>query len=176
MTDQPAFFVPRSIGEARPLAKRQFSLEAPICRCHNARMTEDVAFALAPELARDTHELGRWPLSLVLLMNDRRFPWLILVPRRAGLAELLDLDPSGRTALLDEVVRASEALKAEFKPHKLNVAALGNMVRQLHVHVVARYPSDAAWPKPIWGVGTAEPYGADELKAVSARLRAALKL
>ncbi|KAB2849930.1 MAG: HIT family protein [Hyphomicrobiaceae bacterium] len=133
-------------------------------------------FQLDPQLARDTHVVGSMELSRVLLTNDRRFPWLILVPQRPGLADLIDLDPPERLTLLEEISCSCEALKAEFKPHKLNVAALGNVVRQLHVHVIARSTSDAAWPKPVWGVGAAEPYGADELKAMSKRLRSALRL
>ena len=139
-------------------------------------MTQATPFELDPQLARDTHELGGLGSSRALLMNDRRFPWLILVPQRPGLVELIDLDPVGRAALIEEIARASEALRGEFAPHKLNVAALGNMVRQLHVHVIARFRSDVAWPKPVWGVGSAEPYGADELKATTERLRRALQI
>jgi diadenosine tetraphosphate (Ap4A) HIT family hydrolase len=139
-------------------------------------MSQAAPFALDPQLARDTHDIGGLGLSRALLMNDRRFPWLILVPQRPGLVELIDLDPAGRAALLEEITRASRALRSELAPHKLNVAALGNMVRQLHVHVIARFHGDAAWPRPVWGVGTADPYGEDELEAMSARLRQALQI
>ena len=110
-------------------------------------------FVLDPQLDNDTHEIGRMGLSRVLLMNDARFPWIILVPERSGMAELIDLAPADLALLWDEITRASEALKAMYSPDKLNVAALGNMVRQLHVHVVARFASDPAWPKPVWGSG-----------------------
>jgi diadenosine tetraphosphate (Ap4A) HIT family hydrolase len=132
------------------------------------------AFQLDPQLERDTHELGSLGLSRALLMNDRRFPWLILVPQRPGLVELIDLDPPERSMLLAEISRACEALRAEFAPHKLNVAALGNVVRQLHVHVIARFTSDAAWAKPVWGVGATEPYEAEEITLTRDRLCRAL--
>lgn len=158
------------------MAKREFGLEGGLLECDKARMTAETTFKLDPQLARDTHDLGSLGLSRVLLMNDRRFPWLILVPQKAGLTELIDLDAPARSILLEEISRASEALRGELRPHKLNVAALGNMVRQLHVHVIARFASDAAWPKPVWGVGTAEPYAADEQVRLVERLRLALKI
>jgi diadenosine tetraphosphate (Ap4A) HIT family hydrolase len=133
------------------------------------------AFELDARLAADTYGLGRLALSRVLLMNDARFPWLILVPERAGMAELIELSATDRAALLGEIVAASEALKHLYSPDKLNVAALGNMVRQLHAHVIARFHSDAAWPKPVWGVGTAEPYPPHAAGALIDRLRASLQ-
>ena len=115
-------------------------------------------FALHPQLAADTFEIGRLELSRVLLMNDARFPWLILVPERSDLTELLDLRPGELHRLSDEIRRASLGLRELFRPDKLNVAALGNMVPQLHVHVIARFENDPAWPAPVWGRVTANPY------------------
>lgn len=115
-------------------------------------------FTLDPRLVNDTIELDRWALSRVLLMNDAQYPWLILVPQRADIREIVDLDADARTTLLEEIVRASNALKKMVNPHKLNVAALGNAVPQLHCHVIARFTTDPAWPKPVWGVKPAQPY------------------
>ena len=110
------------------------------------------AFALDPRLAADTLRLGSLKLCEVLLFNDSRFPWLILVPARAGLVEIVDLNAEDRALLMQEISIASQALKKVTNCHKLNVAALGNQVRQLHVHVIARFEADAAWPNPVWGL------------------------
>jgi diadenosine tetraphosphate (Ap4A) HIT family hydrolase len=130
------------------------------------------AFALDPRLAADTHLVADYELCRVLLMDDARFPWVILVPRRAGLTELIELSRDEQHALLDEVNRVAHGLHALLKPGKLNIAALGNVVAQLHVHVIARFASDAAWPRPVWGVGEREPYAADALGKRLAMLRA----
>ena len=127
-------------------------------------------FTLHPTLARDTVELTRLPLCRVLLMNDRRFPWLILVPEREDVREIHELSPADRAALIEEIARASEALAREFQADKVNVGALGNIVPQLHVHVVARTAVDPAWPGPVWGSGPAVPYTVEELAEVRARL------
>lgn len=115
-------------------------------------------FRLAGQLAADTLPVGRLSLTRVLLMNDARYPWVILVPERLDAEELIDLSEADRQTLMREISDVSVALKALFAPDKLNVAALGNRVRQLHVHVLARFQSDEAWPGPVWGVGTAVPY------------------
>ena len=115
-------------------------------------------FHLDPRLAADTEFVADWPLSRVLLMNDARFPWLILVPRRANLTEIFDLDAASRATLAEETAWAGERLKILCACAKINIGALGNMVPQLHVHVVARNPGDAAWPGPVWGSGKAVPY------------------
>lgn len=128
-------------------------------------------FSLHPTLAQDTLEITRWPLCRVLLMKDRRFPWLILVPEREGIREICELEPSDRTALVEEIARAEEILLRLFSPEKLNVGALGNIVPQLHVHVIARSTGDPAWPGPVWGSGAAVPYGKRELEALRGRLR-----
>ena len=135
-----------------------------------------LAFALDPRLQADTHHVGDLPLARVLLFDDARFPWLVLVPRQAGLRELIDLAHDDQHRLLDEVSRCAQALHALVRPDKLNIAALGNVVAQLHVHVIARYTHDAAWPRPVWNVGTAQAYPADALHARVASLRAALKI
>jgi len=119
-------------------------------------------FTLDPRLRADTIEVDRWDLSLVLLMNDANYPWLILVPQRPGLRDIHDLVPPDLLRLSAEIVRASNLLIGLFpeggKPDKMNVAALGNQVSQLHVHVIARFANDPAWPKPVWGAVPPQPY------------------
>ncbi|MDW2981003.1 MAG: HIT family protein [Rhodanobacter sp.] len=132
------------------------------------------AFALDPRLAADTCPVAALPLCDVLLMNDARYPWLILVPRRAGLVEIADLDTGGQAALWQEVSRATAALRAVVRCDKLNLGALGNIVRQLHVHLVARVEGDAAWPGPVWGHGRSVAYDDDRAAALIAALRHAL--
>jgi diadenosine tetraphosphate (Ap4A) HIT family hydrolase len=117
-----------------------------------------MTFALDDRLARDTLVVGDMPLCRVVLMNDVRWPWLILVPRCRGLEELIDLDPADQTQLMDEVGRAARFLKNKSRIDKINVGALGNIVRQLHLHVVARVVGDPAWPGPVWGYGAATLY------------------
>ena len=120
-------------------------------------------FALHERLAADTIEVTRWPLSLVLLMNAHQWPWLILVPRRADIREIHELQEPDQRVLMVEIVWASRALTQLVKPHKINIGALGNVVPQLHVHVIARFTDDPAWPKPVWGTVAPEPYADDEL-------------
>ena len=133
------------------------------------------AFELDARLATDTHLVGELELSRVLLMNDARFPWLILVPRRAGMRDLVDLARAEQHVLLDEIGRCSTALRNMDNPDKLNIATLGNVVAQLHVHVIARNLHDAAWPRPVWGVGEREAYVAGALELRLSSLRAALR-
>ena len=115
-------------------------------------------FALHARLAADCFDLGDLLLCRLLLMNDARFPWCILVPRIAGLRDFHDVPRDQRTPLYDEIERVSRALGAHANATKMNVAALGNMVPQLHVHVIARTANDAAWPGPVWNAGPAVPY------------------
>jgi diadenosine tetraphosphate (Ap4A) HIT family hydrolase len=131
-------------------------------------------FELHPRLAADTVFVEDWPLSRVLLLNDARYVWLALVPRRMGLSELHDVVAADRGALTDEVMKASAGLKRLTGAAKINVGALGNIVPQLHIHIVARAPGDPAWPGPVWGHSRAEPYAAPALEQQLARLRGRL--
>jgi diadenosine tetraphosphate (Ap4A) HIT family hydrolase len=115
-------------------------------------------FELHPRLAADCFDLGDLSLCRLLLMNDARFPWCILVPRIEGLRDFHDVPREERLTLFDEIERVSKVLAAEANAIKMNVAALGNMVPQLHVHVIARTANDAAWPGPVWNAGPAVPY------------------
>ena len=130
-------------------------------------------FELHPQLQADTFMLEDWPLSRVLLMNDCRFPWLILVPRRAGVRELHQLQPRDRLQAMEEIARASKALTKGFQPDKVNVGMLGNVVEQLHIHVLARWKSDPVWPGPVWGRGKPERYAPAAEVVVAERLTAA---
>ncbi len=125
-----------------------------------------MSFALDQRLAKDTLVVGDLPLCRVLLMNDSRWPWLVLVPRREGAIELTDLDGSDRTVLIEEAAQAAAFLKAHAGALKINLGALGNIVRQLHLHVVARNVGDPAWPGPVWGHGVAAPYAQAEARAL----------
>ncbi|MFT3792769.1 MAG: HIT domain-containing protein [Rudaea sp.] len=133
-------------------------------------------FELHPQLRADAHALVDLDLSRVLLMDDARYAWLILVPMRAGMSDWIDLPHAGQHRLLDEIELCSRALRIVARPDKLNVAALGNLVPQLHVHVVARHVGDAAWPKPVWGIGERAPYPADTLAARKAQLLAQIEI
>lgn len=115
-------------------------------------------FTLDARLAADTVPLGDLAVSRVLLMDDARFPWLILVPCRPGLTEIADLSDDDASALMGEIRLATRVLQSLSRPDKVNVAALGNVVAQLHVHVLGRFRSDPAWPGPVWGQGAREPY------------------
>lgn len=132
-------------------------------------------FLLDPRLAADTRPVAQLDLCEVRLMDDARFAWLVLVPQRAGLVETADLTPSERTLLWHEVERAGAALRTAAPCDKLNLGALGNIVRQLHVHVVARRMGDAAWPGPVWGSGAAVRYAEGTREALVERLRGALQ-
>jgi diadenosine tetraphosphate (Ap4A) HIT family hydrolase len=135
----------------------------------------NAGFLLDPRLAADTRPVAQLELCEARLMDDARFAWLVLVPQRAGLVEISDLAPSERTLLWHEVERAGAALRAMVPCDKLNLGALGNVVRQLHVHVVARREGDAAWPGPVWGSGPAAPYAEAAREALAERLREALR-
>lgn len=122
-----------------------------------------MSFSLDPRLAADMIELGDLKLSRLLLMNDARYLWLVLVPRHENLSELIDLDARDRAILMEEIAAVSKALIGLPGIDKINVGALGNIVRQLHIHIVARASGDAAWPSPVWGRG--EPLRYDTQKA-----------
>ena len=132
-------------------------------------------FELDPRLAADTFLVGETPLCQLLLMNDARYPWLILVPRRGDITEPFELGEADQAQLWQESMRLGEAMKAHFAAEKLNIAALGNQVAQLHVHHIARFHVDAAWPGPVWGVGSAVPYGDAARDALMGELRGVLQ-
>jgi diadenosine tetraphosphate (Ap4A) HIT family hydrolase len=123
-----------------------------------SRHAPPARYELHPQLAADTHPLAALELCELRLMDDANYPWLVLVPRVADARELIDLDATQRHALTEEIDRAARLLRDAFRPHKLNVAALGNLVPQLHVHVIAREENDPAWPAPVWGRVAARPY------------------
>ena len=137
-----------------------------------------MTFVQHARLAADTVHIADWSLSRVLLMNDKRYPWIVLVPRRAEIIELFDLDEADRATLISEIAHIGEKLKAWAKARggcdKINVGVIGNIVPQLHVHIVARTKTDAVWPAPAWGKGEPVPYDAVELEQIVASLRAAL--
>lgn len=121
------------------------------------------SWMLDPQLASDTHPIASLGLCDLRLMDDANYPWLVLIPRVAEARELIDLDSARQVQLMLEVSHASRALQVLFRPHKLNVAALGNMVPQLHVHVIARQIDDPAWPAPVWGRVQARAYEPEAL-------------
>lgn len=122
-------------------------------------------FALDPRLEADSMFIADGPLSQVRLMDDMRFPWLLLVPRVAGASEWIDLDGGQQRLLLAEINQVSKLLRGEPGVQKINIGALGNIVRQLHIHLVGRNEGDAAWPGPVWGNGAAQRFEADALAA-----------
>ena len=136
----------------------------------------DTPFSLHPQLAADTTPVGDLPLSRVLLSNDANYPWLILVPRQPGLVEIIDLAQSDQVRLMGEIAQAAQALKRVTECEKLNIAAIGNVVPQLHVHVIARRHSDAAWPKPVWGATPAIAYKPSVRDGFVGALRRALNI
>jgi diadenosine tetraphosphate (Ap4A) HIT family hydrolase len=115
-------------------------------------------WSLHPQLARDTVNLGDLPLSRVLIINDANWPWLLLVPRRLGVSEIIDLGEIEQAQLMTEITRAARAMKTVTGCDKLNIAALGNIVPQLHVHVIARRDGDVGWPRPVWGAAPPAAY------------------
>jgi diadenosine tetraphosphate (Ap4A) HIT family hydrolase len=131
-------------------------------------------FVLDSRLQQDTLLVGDFPLCRLLLMNDRQYPWFILVPRREDVSELFQLDAGDQLALWQETTGLAELLKDTFAADKMNVATLGNMVSQLHMHVIVRRRDDAAWPAPVWGKFAAQPYSEEQVAAVKARLRLVL--
>lgn len=133
-------------------------------------------WTLDPRLERDTAAVGDMPLCRVLLIDDANYPWLLLVPRRHRTVEIVDLDYIEQAQLMSEIAEAGRSLKAITGCDKINVAALGNVVPQLHVHVIARSRGDAAWPKPVWGAVPARPYDETALNALLTALHRRLAL
>ena len=139
-------------------------------------MNSSPAWSLHPQLQRDTINAGDLPLSRVLIIHDANYPWLLLVPRRPDVVEVIDLDEAEQIELMSEIVRVGRALKAITQCDKLNIAALGNVVPQLHVHVVARRQGDAAWPRPIWGHVPALAYDKSDLDEFVRIIRREIRL
>lgn len=135
-------------------------------------MTQEIS--LDPRLSSDSVRIGRLALCEVRLQDDARFPWLVLVPQREGMSELFELSVADRAAAMEEIAQCAAALRAVTQCLKINVGALGNIVRQLHIHVVARNEGDTAWPGPVWGAGTRVPYGETEKSELIERFRSAL--
>jgi diadenosine tetraphosphate (Ap4A) HIT family hydrolase len=130
----------------------------------------EASWSLHPQLAADTVPVCGLVLSRLLVMNDANFPWLIVVPRRVGVSEIIDLGAE-QSLLMDELALVSRALKDETRCDKLNVAAIGNVVPQLHVHIVARRKDDLAWPKPVWGAVPRRDYAADAMERFLTAIR-----
>ncbi|MEX3773492.1 HIT domain-containing protein [Pseudomonas sp. MYb118] len=128
-------------------------------------------FALDSRLQQDTLPIGDFPLSRLLLSNDSNYPWFILVPRREDISEIFQLDAADQRQLWQETTTLAELLKDSFDADKLNVAALGNVVSQLHMHVIVRRREDAAWPAPVWGKHPAKPYTPEQVATIRERLR-----
>lgn len=133
-------------------------------------------FSLDPRLLADSIALGALPLCEVRLQNDARYPWLVLVPQRTGVSELFELSATDQTQLFEEITTVAATLRDVTQCLKINVGALGNIVRQLHIHVVARNEGDFAWPGPVWGAGTRVPYPDAEKAALVARIKNVLDL
>lgn len=131
-------------------------------------------FQLHPQLAKDCRDMGRLALCRVLLVDDSQYPWFILVPERAGIAEVHQLADADRRQLWEESALLSRALVKGFAPDKLNIAALGNQVPQLHVHHIARYRHDPAWPAPVWGKLPPKPYYGAEVEKLRALMHSLL--
>jgi diadenosine tetraphosphate (Ap4A) HIT family hydrolase len=131
-------------------------------------------FELHSQLRQDGFSVGDFPLCHLLLINDVQYPWFVLVPRREDVTEVFQLDPADRHQLLEESCELAEAMKDAFAADKLNIAALGNMVSQLHVHHIARYRNDPAWPAPVWGKLPSQPYSDDQRRERLERLVAVL--
>jgi diadenosine tetraphosphate (Ap4A) HIT family hydrolase len=134
------------------------------------------SWTLHSQLANDTGLIGDLPVSQVRVMRDANYPWLLLVPRRTGASEIIDLDLADRVQLMTEIGDASRVLKLVTQCDKLNVAAIGNVVPQLHVHIVARRDDDAAWPRPVWGVAPPRAYEPAALNALIDTVRHELSL
>jgi diadenosine tetraphosphate (Ap4A) HIT family hydrolase len=148
-----------------------------VVTCTTARIVRECAmpsatdWSLHSQLQKDTIDIGDLPLCRVLVIKDANYPWLLLVPRRAEVIEIIDLDEVGQAQLMTEINRVGRALKEVTQCDKLNIAALGNVVPQLHVHVIARRANDAAWPRPVWGVVAPLAHDAQEVQHFISALR-----
>ena len=135
---------------------------------------DNEAFTLDPTLEKDTVEIKRLGVCRVLLMRDKTYPWIIMVPAIPGLRDFDDLSPTHRTAVTTEMDQVSKALKSVCQPYKINVAALGNVVEQLHIHVIARFQDDAAWPGPVWGAHPPIDYDEEKRSELISKIKSAL--
>ncbi|MCD9029954.1 HIT domain-containing protein [Luteimonas sp. BDR2-5] len=140
----------------------------------NRQPDPNAPYTLDPRLADDTHPVATLALCELRLMDDANYPWLVLVPRVADAREMIDLDQAQRRQLTEEIDLTARLVRDVFRPFKLNIAALGNLVPQLHVHVIGRNQDDPAWPTPVWGRVAARPYSPEQLVARVAQLQAAL--
>ncbi|MFJ3484055.1 HIT family protein [Pseudomonas sp. NPDC090202] len=131
-------------------------------------------FVLDPRLLQDTLPVGDFPLCRLLLSNDSQYPWFVLVPRRADISEVFQLSADEQAQLWKETTLLSGLVQKLFNADKMNVAALGNVVSQLHMHVIVRHRSDIAWPAPVWGKSPAVPYAADQARGIIERLKTVL--
>ena len=131
-------------------------------------------FSLHPQLEKDTILIGSLEISSVFLMNDSRYPWIILVPRIAGVTDITDLDEIERIKFNEEINRIATAMKRHYQPERINIAMLGNVVPQLHCHIIARFKDDFAWAKPVWGIGEAKPYSEQEQNTLVLSLKRVL--
>ncbi|WP_305907150.1 HIT family protein [Methylomarinum sp. Ch1-1] len=132
-------------------------------------------FQLHPRLEQDCIEIGRLSLSRLLLMNDSQYPWCILVPEREDISEIYQLSPTDQQQLQQESCLLSKTLAEIYNADKMNIAAIGNMVPQLHIHHIVRYRNDRAWPAPVWGQFDAIPYGKKQLKEQISVIKLAMK-
>lgn len=137
---------------------------------HNS---DGMPFVLHSDLQRDGILLGSFPLSLLLLINDSNYPWFVLVPQRAAIVDAIDLTEEDYFQLATESRVLGACIRELFSATKINVAALGNMTPQLHVHHIVRFPDDAAWPGPIWGAVPLKPYGEDAVKSIRVNIASA---
>ena len=123
-------------------------------------------FSVDPVIEQNSIFISNLGLSTVFLKNDKENPWFILVPRRVGAVELIDLNHEEQTMLMEEMTIVSEFIKSQYNPHKMNIGSLGNIVNQLHIHIIARSPNDRAWPGPIWGTPTTQEFDYNELENI----------
>jgi diadenosine tetraphosphate (Ap4A) HIT family hydrolase len=166
--------MPRAYRGSRAARSIPRRLGTRLASMHDRAMAQ-LPFSLDARLAADTIPLGASSESQLLLMNEQRYPWLILVPRRAGVREIYELPRAEQVALLEQSCVLARVLSETFRADKINLAALGNVVPQLHVHHVARFVGDPAWPGPVWGHSPRQPCGDAELAARLDKLMAALR-
>lgn len=134
-----------------------------------------VVFNIDPQLGQTSYPVISLAICDLRLVDDTRWPWTLLIPRIPHMVEMIDISPELRSQVWLEIDHISRVMRDQFSPSKLNVAWLGNQVRQLHIHIIARYQDDEAWPNPVWGVGNAKPYDTAELNARLSILRTSLK-